>query len=429
VAVSSPATERARPVVRRGYTRGFSGGFTSVSPQLAEEAILRQVPVLPAEMRPLERCIGQTLRQDIFAERDNPPFDRVCMDGIAIASATFERGVRRFRVESLQAAGAPAVRLSDPVNAVEVMTGATLPGGTDCIVPLEEYELAGDLATLRPQATGGAFRNVQRRGEDSEPGVAMLKAGIRLGAADIAVAASAGLARVSVTRQPRIVAISTGDELVEPGEPILEHQVRRSNAYAIVASLRERGYEQIANDHIADNEQSLGERLSRHLSERDVVILSGGVSKGRFDLVPKVLQKLGVREIFHQVEQRPGKPMFFGSGPNRQAVFGLPGNPVSTLVCLVRYVAAALVYMSGRGPAPSEYLPLAAEVRSPRAALTYFLPITVRVDERGAPAAVPAPTRGPGDFLALTKTDGFIELPPPQAESYAPGFVAPFYRW
>jgi molybdopterin molybdotransferase len=385
--------------------------------------------VLPAETCPLERCIGQTLRQDIFPERDNPPFDRVCMDGIAIASTAFERGVRRFRIESLQPAGAPAVSLADSANAIEVTTGAILPLGTDCIVPLEEFELAGELATLKPQASARTYRNVQRRGEDSEPGVAMLRAGVRLGAAEIAVVASAGLAQVSVTRRPRMVALSTGDELIEPGEPILEHQVRRSNAYAVVASLRDRGYEQVANDHLADNERSLREGLSRHLAEQDVLILSGGVSKGKFDLVPKVLEEIGVREVFHQVSQRPGMPMFFGCGPAGQLVFGLPGNPVSTLICLVRYVVPALVRMSGRGRLPPEHLPLASAVKAGRAGLTYFLPVAVRADERGAPTAVPAPTNGPGDFLALTKADGFVELPPPQAESFAPGFVVPLYRW
>jgi molybdopterin molybdotransferase len=395
--------------------------------QLAEEAILGRVQVLSAELRPLERCIGQTLRQDVFAERDNPPFDRVCMDGIAVASDAVARGLRRFRIESLQPAGAPAIQLLDPTNAIEVTTGAMLPVGTDCIIPLEEYDLEGGTATLKPQATARAFRNVQLRGEDSEPGVAMLKAGSRLGAAEIAVVASAGLAHVRVTRQPRIVAISTGDELIDPGEPILEHQVRRSNAYAIVASLRDHGYEQVTNDHIPDNEQLLSERLSRHLSEQDVLILSGGVSKGKFDLVPKVLEQLGVREVFCQVTQRPGMPMYFGSAPGGQVVFGLPGNPVSTLMCLVRYVVGALAAMSGRGQLPMEHMPLATEAKG-RAGLTYFLPVTVQVDERGAPTATPAPTNGPGDFLALTKSVGFVELPP-QSAPFAPGFVARFYRW
>jgi molybdopterin molybdotransferase len=384
--------------------------------------------VLPAETAPLERCIGQTLRQDVFAERDNPPFDRVCMDGIAIASEAFGRGVRRFRIEAMQPAGAPALTLADPANAIEVMTGAMLPTGTDCIIPLEEYDLEGNVAALKSQATGAALRNIQCRGADSKPGVAMLKAGVRLGAAEIAVAASAGLARVSVTRQPRIVAISTGDELIEPGQPILEYQVRRSNAYAIVACLRERGYEHVTHDHIADSEQSLCERIARHLTERDVLILSGGVSKGKFDLVPKVLEKLGVRQIVYRVAQRPGMPMFFGTGPAGQAVFGLPGNPVSTCICVVRYVVPALIRMSGRARSAPQSMPLASASSFGRAAATYFLPVTVQFDARGAPTAAPAPPNGPGDFLALTQTHGFVELPP-QPPPFAAGFVARFYPW
>ncbi len=350
------------------------------------------------------------------------------MDGIAIASEAFGRGLRRFRIESVQPAGAPALSLSDPANAVEVMTGAMLPAGTDCIIPLEEYDLQADVAALKPQAFGRALRNIQRRGADSQPGVPMLQAGIRLGAAEIAVAASAGLARVSVTRQPRIVAISTGDELVEPGEPILEYQVRRSNAYAIVAALRDRGYEHVTHDHIRDSEQLLTERLAHHLSERNVLILSGGVSKGKFDFVPRVLEQLGVRQIFYRVAQRPGMPMFFGMGPAGQAVFGLPGNPVSTCICLVRYVVAALIRMSGRGQPAPQHLPLASTGKFGLAAATYFLPVTVQTDERGAPTAAPAPPNGPGDFLALTSTQGFVELPP-GAPPFPPGFVARFYPW
>lgn len=395
---------------------------------MADEAILEQLTVLPPEACPLQACVGRTLQQDVFAERDNPPFDRVCMDGIAISHAAFERGSRVFRIETTQAAGAPAVTLRDGANAIEVMTGAMVPKGTDCIIPLEEYDLDGDVVSLKTQATAKPSRNIQRRGEDSEPGVAMLARGVRLGAPEVATAASAGLSHLTVTRQPRVIAISTGDELIEPGQPILEHQVRRSNAYAIVAALRDRGYTQVVDDHIPDDEQTLTQRLLQHLSEHHVLVLSGGVSKGKFDLVPKVLQKIGVQQVFYQVAQRPGMPMYFGSGPDGQAVFGLPGNPVSTLMCLVRYVVPALRYLSGGGRAPIQSMPLAANVKFGKATMAYFLPVTVQVDEKGAPSAVPAPTNGPGDFLALTRTHGFVELPP-QSEPFPAGFIARFYRW
>lgn len=375
----------------------------------------------------MERCIGQILRQDIHAERDNPPFDRVCMDGIAVASNAFARGVRRFAVQATQPAGSPALTLSGADSAIEVMTGAMLPRGTDCVIPLEEYDLREGVVSLKNEASGDVFRNVQRRGSDSQPGVPMLTAGTRLGAPEIAVVASAGLAEVSVSRQPRFMVISTGDELVEPGEPIAEHQVRRSNAYAVVAALRGRGFQQVANDHILDDEPMLQERLARHLSQHDALILSGGVSKGKFDLVPKVLKSLRVEEVFYQVAQRPGMPMWFGMGPAGQAVFGLPGNPVSTLVCLIRYVVPAMSLAMGARRATQELVAIASPVKSRRSA-AYFLPVAVRYDERGRPLADPRFPRGSGDFLALTEADGFVELPP-QAEEFPAGYVASLYRW
>ncbi len=394
---------------------------------MAQEAIDARIIPLQAALQPLEQGIGQILRQDVYAERDNPPFDRVCMDGIAVASTTLAGGVRRYTVEATQPAGSPALQLSKPESAIEVMTGAMLPRGTDCIIPLEEYDLHEGVATLKGEVNGDAYRNVQRRGSDSQPGVPMLKSGTRLGAPEIAVVASAGLAEVRVSRQPRFMVVSTGDELIEPGRPIAEHQVRRSNAYAVVASLRGRGFSHVSNDHILDDEKMLQERLARHLSQHDVVILSGGVSKGRFDLVPKVLKDLRVEEVFYQVAQRPGMPMWFGVGREGQAVFGLPGNPVSTLVCLVRYVVPAMSAAMGATETPPEPVAMAAAVQSRRSA-AYFLPVAVRYDDLGKALAEPRSPRGSGDFLALTATDGFVELPP-QAEPFPEGFVTRLYRW
>jgi molybdopterin molybdotransferase len=394
---------------------------------MAQEAIDARVTPLPAETRPLAQCIGQTLREEIYAERDNPPFDRVGMDGIAVSAAAASKDQRRFRIEATQAAGAPPLTLSNPENAIEVMTGAMLPRGTDCVIPLEEYALADGVASLQSGVRSDLFRNVQRRGADSQPGVPMLRAGTRLGAPEIAVAASAGRAHVSVSRQPRFMVISTGDELIEPGQPIAEHQVRRSNAYAVVAALREHGFENVANDHLLDDEHMLHDRLTHHLSAQDVLILSGGISKGRFDLVPKVLKALGVEEVFHQVAQRPGLPMWFGVGPQGQAVFGLPGNPVSTLICLIRYVVPAMTSAMGAARGAPQPIALAAAGQLGRS-VTYFLPVAVRHDALGHATALARVPNGSGDFLALAGTDGFVELPP-RSEPFPQGFIASLYRW
>jgi len=294
-------------------------------------------------------------------------------------------------------------------------------------VPLEELTSTAGQATLAPGARVEAWQNVHRRGSDTRQGSLLLSAGVRLRAPEIAIAASAGMARVRVSNQPMLAVISTGNELIEPGEPVLAHQVRRSNAYAIVSALRERGFQRVADDHILDDSRQLRERLRFHLETHDVLVLSGGVSTGRFDLVPKALEELGVRAVFHRVAQRPGKPLWFGVAPSGAAVFGLPGNPVSALVCFTRYVLPALCGSLGQSPAPVERIALGAAV-TVTPPLTHFMPVRLEQDDWGRTWAQPAPFSGSGDFTALAGTSGFVELPP-GPNTYAKGFVTRLYRW
>jgi molybdopterin molybdotransferase len=307
------------------------------------------------------------------------------------------------------------------------MTGAILPVAADCVVPVELYEVLDGVVTLREPVTSTPYHNVHRRGADGRQGALLLEAGTLLRAPEIAVAASAGMARVRVSSQPAIMVVSTGDELIEPGEPIADYQVRRSNAYAVAATLRKRGFGRVGDDHVLDDEAMLRRRLALHLTTHEVLILSGGVSMGKFDLVPKVLMQLGVQEVFHHIAQRPGKPMWFGIGPQGQSVFGLPGNPVSTLVCLLRYVIPAIAEAMGTRRTQPERLALAAPVTF-QPALTYFLPVAIEHDDWGRPWAVPRPPNGSGDFLSLAGTDGFVELPP-GPNTYPRGFVTSVYRW
>jgi molybdopterin molybdotransferase len=400
---------------------------TLITPRLAEEAIYSRLTCLPIESLPLTQCVGATLRENIYAERDQPPFDRVAMDGMAVDSEALRRGLRRFRVQGVQAAGAPPVRLGGGDVAIEVMTGAILPPGSDCVIPVEQLEIAEGYASLSAAVADSPYQNVHRRGSDSRQGALLLEAGTLLRAPEIAVAASAGMARVRVSSQPAVMIVSTGDELIEPGDPIADYQVRRSNAYAVAATLRTRGFGRVGDDHVPDDEALMRERLALHLTTHEVVILSGGVSMGKFDLVPSVLQQLGVQQVFHKIAQRPGKPMWFGIGPHGQAVFGLPGNPVSTLVCLIRYVIPAIAEAMGTKRALPERLALAAPVAFQQA-LTYFLPVAIEHDDWGRPWANPRRPNGSGDFLSLTGTDGFVELPP-GPNTYPKGFVTTVYRW
>jgi len=272
-----------------------------ISPSQADHLIEQQLTCLPIESLPLVQCVGAVLRENIYAERDHPPFDRVSMDGIAIDSAAVVTGQREFVIQGVQAAGDPPLTLASAQHAIEIMTGAVLPQGCDTVVPVEQVRLGDGRATLPGELNVAARANVHARGSDCLQGTALLHSGIRLGAPEIAIAAGAGMARIRVSAEPTISVISTGNELIEPGDPIEPHQIRRSNVYGIVAALRRRGFQRIADDHLPDDLDALRRRLRVHLDTHDVVILSGGVSMGKFDLVPKALADLGVREIFHKV--------------------------------------------------------------------------------------------------------------------------------
>jgi len=396
------------------------------TPAEAEALIRRHVRPLPTESRPLAALAGAVLAQSVRAERDQPPFDRVTMDGIAIASEAWRAGQRRFRIAGIQAAGHRPQPL--PSGAcLEVMTGAVLPPGSDCVIPVERLAVADGWAEVDPAYVAEPFGNVHTRGLDCREGDMLLARGTRLGAPELAVLASAGLPRADVRAEPRVLIVATGDELVEPGEPIEDWQVRRSNSYALHGALRLRGYGRVAEDHLPDDAAVLRERLATHLDTHDVLVLSGGVSMGRFDHVPRTLRELGVTEVLHHVAQRPGKPLWFGIGPAGQAVFGLPGNPVSALVCLARYVVPGLQAAAGLAAPTAEPVALGGPFRV-KPALWYFLPVRLGTSPTLGTVALPKPTRGSGDFVSLLDTDGFVELPPGPAD-YAAGHVAPLYRW
>ena len=397
------------------------------TPAEAEARIRERVRALPVESRPLASLAGAVLAQSVRAERDQPPFDRVTMDGIAISSEAWRDGLRRFRIAGIQAAGHPPLALQDAESCLEVMTGAVLPAGCDCVVPVELLSVADGWAEVDESARVEPFGNVHTRGLDCREGDMLIARGTRLGAPEIAVLASAGLPRANVHADPRIIIVATGDELVEPGEPIEGWQVRRSNSYALRGALALRGFSRVADDHLPDDPQVLRDRLAAHLDTHDVLVLTGGVSMGRYDHVPNTLRDLGVEEVFHRVAQRPGKPMWFGVAGKGQAVFGLPGNPVSALVCLVRYVVPGLLAAIGAQPLPVEAVPLGAphQVRPP---LSFFLPVQLERSPTLGLVAMPKPTRGSGDFISLLGTDGFVELPPGPAD-YPVGYLAPFYRW
>jgi molybdopterin molybdotransferase len=381
---------------------------------------------LEPEFRRLSDAAGRVLAEAIRMDRDQPAFDRVVMDGIALDSSAVAAGRRRFRIQGVQGAGAQPLKLSDAASCVEVMTGAMLPEATDAVVPVEDLTIADGEAELAAGAAPAAFAHVHRRGSDGRAGDIVLRAGTVLEGPELAVVAAAGHAQVRVARQPSVMVVSTGDELVELGQALKPWQIRRSNAYGVAGVLHRRGYAAVADDHLADDPELMRRRLAQHLETHDVLVLSGGVSAGRFDHVPGVLASLGVNVVFHRVAQRPGKPLWFGTTPGGRAVFGLPGRPVSTLVCLVRYVLPALLQLQGADPAAPPVLPVDVRLDASRT-MTLFLPVDLERGSQGLSRAVARPNHGSEDFVALAGTAGFVELPP--GEAWELGQPAPFYHW
>ncbi|MGI9225400.1 MAG: molybdopterin molybdotransferase MoeA [Woeseiaceae bacterium] len=392
----------------------------------ATSAIRRTVPAFDTETVALDQAIGRVLRERVSAERDQPPFDRVMMDGIAIRYADFENGIRSFPIQSTQQAGDPAHTL-DAGKGIEIMTGASLPEGADCIVPVERIAVTDSVAEIEPDYETEARRFIHGRGSDHAAGTELLRPGTRITAADVAIIASAGLPEVMVSRTPRIRVISTGNELVSPGEAIEPHQIRMSNGAAVIAMLNDHGYSDCEHDHLVDDIDLLKDHLAKHLAEANVLILSGGVSMGKADYVPQVLAELGVKVVFHKISQRPGKPMWFGIGPDKQTVFALPGNPVSTLVCCRQYVIPALSGASGANPRNPEFAALAQDVAF-RPKLTCFLPAILVSNAAGTVLAMPVQTNTSGDFAALSGTDGYVELALEQTH-FETGATVPLHRW
>ncbi len=396
-----------------------------LTPAQAEEQIARHLPSLPIESLPVSQCAGAVLRENVYAERDQPPFDRVTMDGIAVSSSAARTS--RLRVQGVQAAGDAPLTLESARHCIEIMTGAMLPAGCDAVIPVERIRINDGEAEIEDGVGIEPGMNVHARGSDLKQGALLLSSGRRLEAPEVAAAAGAGMARLRVSQQPAFMVVSTGNELVEPGEPIKAWQLRRSNSYGLVAALRRRGFVRVADDHLPDDSATLQARLKQHLQSYEVLILSGGVSMGKFDLVPAALAACGVREIFHKVAQRPGRPFWFGVSPTGSVVFALPGNPVSTLVCLARYVIPAMDRAMGLAEIRTTRMALAEAVTF-NLSLSGFLPVTTQIDEWGRPWAHTVAHNGSGDFAALAGTCGFVELPP-GPNTYPKGFVTKLYRW
>ncbi len=373
----------------------------------AEKIILDQSRDYGTEIISFDNCLGRVLAEDIYADRDFPPFNRVTMDGIAINHEAFKKGNRSFKIKATQSAGDKPVDIDNDDECIEIMTGAVLPSTTDTVIPYEEIEIKNGIAKIITEKVL-INQSIHFKGKDKKQHGILVEANQLITPTVISILATVGKTNLLVKKLPKAVIVSTGDELVEINKTPTPFQLRRSNNYTLQAVLKQ--YSLHAEMlHLPDDPDIIEKQLRSCIMEYDVIILSGGVSMGKFDFVPPSLDKLLVKKLFHKVRQRPGKPFWFGMHETGTLVFAFPGNPVSTFLCFQRYFLPWLK-KSLQVETNTAFAMLTQDFTF-NASLEYFLQVKLLTNEKGELCATPLEGNGSGDFVNLLQTDAFMELP------------------
>ena len=351
-------------------------------------------------------ALGLVVAQEVKTDRDYPPFNRSTRDGYAVRSGEVQRGVQLKCVGEIKAGDT----VTEPLTAgtcVQIMTGAAVPAGADAVVMIEYTQREGDFARFERAAQSG--QNIVPRGSEARGGQTILRPATRLGFAELALAAQVGATQLQCAKRPRVAILSTGDEVVLIDQQPGPFQIRNSNSVSLAAQVRIAGGEPVLLGNAADRVEDLGEKIERGLKE-DALVLTGGVSMGKYDLVESVLKALGAEFFFDAVAIRPGKPAVFAICQGKP-VFGLPGNPVSTMVTFQLFVTPAIDLLSGAEAHP---LPLVeahlAQPLDEKPGLTHFLP--ARIEWHGSEPQVSAlKWQGSGDIAALAGANCFLVVP------------------
>jgi molybdopterin molybdotransferase len=372
----------------------------------ARRTILANVGPLGSERVELLAAVGRVVSEDLAAPWDLPFYDNSAMDGFAVRAADCGKDAPLKVTGYIPAGGTPAPAV-EPGCAVRIMTGAAVPPGCDAVVPVEETDEGTE--EVRVRATVSPGQHIRRRGEDVARGRTIVAAGTVIRPPEVSVLASLGMAFVPVFRRARVAVLSTGDELIELGQPPEAGKIINSNALSLAAAVRQIGAEPvllgIARDDMASQRAKLEEGL-----KADVLITSAGVSAGDRDLVRDGLAELGVEQLFWGVEVKPGKPLAFGMR-DATPVFALPGNPVSAMVTFEEFVRPALLRMMGHRRVIRRYVraTLREEVRKKPGRL-HFLRVRIEVED-GKYWAASAGDQNTGILTTLVRADGIAVLP------------------
>lgn len=354
---------------------------------------------------------GHVLAEDVAADRDYPPLARSVRDGFAVRAADLPG---KFLIVGEVRAGDIFRGEVGPGQAVEIMTGAPLPYGADCVVMVEQCRITGEQVATDTILDKGA--NVNPRAAEAAAGEIVLETGKRLGYADIALLATVGRHHVRVYRRPQVAIIATGDEIVDVGDQPLDYQIRNSNSESLAVQVARAGGLPVVLPVARDDYESTRQIIEQGL-EYDMLLLSGGVSAGKFDIVERVLSDLGAEFYFDRVLIQPGQPLVFGRVQGK-FIFGLPGNPGSTMVTFELFARAAVELLSGRREValPLLWSKLASDFHA-RPGLRRFLPAFLSCD---GSSVLPLKWAGSGDVAALSRSNAFV-VTEPERESWTAG--------
>lgn len=366
-----------------------------IQPEEAFQLTQQHWPEKKTHHVPLLSASNCILSEAIFIDRDQPPFDRVMMDGYALRLEDWNLGIRTYQVSSIQSAGEPAHTLEKPNTCIEIMTGAVLPHHCNVVIPYEKSNRVHASVTFS-ELNVEPFLNVHQRGTDRKKNERILNEGTCIGPVEIGILASIGMHNVPVYSSIQIAVVATGNELIQVNETPLDHQIRSSNKETLTVLLESHGA-RVSHFHLPDSEQSLHEFIQNEIDHFDLVCFTGGVSMGKFDFLPQALANQNAELLFHGIQQKPGKPMLAAKLKNT-LVLGLPGNPVSAIHCATRYVLPLL-------NSKVEKLIIDQEIKN-NSNLVHYKPV-----KRKNNCAQVIHQNGSGDFMGLLGMDGFIEVP------------------
>jgi molybdopterin molybdotransferase len=411
-----------------------------LAPEAARERVLAEVVPLGSEPVRLEECLDRVTAAEVRSPISLQPFDNSAMDGYALRSADTEGEQLRLRLVGESRAGHPADIAVGEGEAIWISTGAMVPMGADAVLPVEDAsEKGGQVLPDRPARPG---ENIRRAGEDVEAGKVLLGPGQRIGAAEVAVLAAAGVAEIECAQRPRVAILGSGDELIPPGQPLAPGQIHDSNTYALSALAREAGAEPTLVAHLPDEAEAMRQALTAafgpelhqllHPAEvevdavrqPDILLVAGGVSVGRHDHVKGALAELGVEECFWRVAMRPGGPTWFGVLPRDDGrstlVFGLPGNPVSAMVTFQLFARPALRALTGLDPHAGRTQATLATAHRKKPGKAHYLRCRLELSETGWRAHLTRERQGSHVLTSMLGADALAVMPA-EAEEVAAG--------